>query len=56
MRNKMDIKAITVYFELGLVDPSLHGDYILAEYGKEDKFWEAVEGSGIDLPYVKFNP
>lgn len=51
----MDVKALTVYFELGLVHPDLQADYIRQEYGKEDKFWEALDATGIDLPYVNFN-
>ena len=51
----MDIKAITVYFELGLVHPDLQGAFIKQEYGKEDKFWEALEATGLELPYVNYS-
>ena len=54
--DKIDKKALTVYVELGLVHPSLHREYILKEYGKEDKFWDALEASGINLPYINFSP
>jgi len=47
------IKALCVYFELCLVHPSLHGQYIKQEFGGEDKFWNTLESTGIDLPYVK---
>lgn len=53
----MNVKALTVYFELVLVPPQSHSDYILAEYGPEDKFWDAIDfivSSGVELPYIRY--
>ena len=49
-----DVKAIVVYFELCLVHPDLQAEFIAQEYGLEAKFWDALEASGIELPYVNF--
>jgi len=44
--------AVVVYFELGLLDPSLHHDYIMQYYDTEDGFWELLEQTGLKLPYL----
>lgn len=44
--------AITVYFELLLVAPELKAQYIETEFPTEEIFWETLQTTNVELPYL----
>ena len=44
--------AITVYFELILVNPDMQTEYIKQDFPTEDVFWETLKSTNIKLPYL----
>lgn len=48
--NYLQKLAITVYFELLLVNPSMQADYIRQEFPSEVLFWDTLDSSNIELP------
>jgi hypothetical protein len=53
MLTNTQIKALTIYLELSLVDRQLHSEYICLEYETEDAFWDILDQlGGLELPYV----
>ena len=50
--NYLQKLAITVYFELLLVNPNMQADYIRQEFSTEDIFWDTLDSANIELPYL----
>lgn len=44
--------AITVYFELLLVSLDMQTDYIKKNFPTENTFWNTLESTNIELPYL----